>query len=914
MATSMDEGVDFSEILHKSRALRDRQEATTRAFADSIPRLERALPQIDRESRRLITAGTASPHPPEADALALRFLSERGIPTGSLAHTLQNAALLDTPFDAAPPHFIPDVPTYLEGVQEETIIDAMESALLDTKENSLNAIADGVDNDWDMSKRDRITLPAMRAAPRRTPQPRTPSTAPGGVFASPFRFAHDADAFARTAPGTPHRPHLSRAVASVANHTDSGAPIYEGIVRRAVHSRASPSAAFAVATAFDDALIEHLAPRNDHRNASRSVQNLHATFNALRYITAEADSAGAPREGVYGGLYLPHDRRRACLGALRFLCLQFREDKMRHEVAMRPVQAARGGVPGILGDVRAYLNLAFHRGVPEELDNGPRVQGLPLWPQVYYCLRSGDRSAALQLVESCNGHGDGNPSVALMEDCLREFIGSGERRQVPDVLLTKLVQDYGLNARRGQDPYYRVCCVVIARLNPAAGDKMALPDPDYDQLFQSIEDYLWLRLSIARVDGDAALPGALGTYALPLRAVQEEIREFGPSHFDPRGDSPLFYALVLLLTGQYAAAVQYLDGVANSCAEAVHIAFVLYYYGMLRPVNPPQSGDSDRSSDTDALDNSCLKVDYADLVWRYISRFSTDNPTGAVIYLFTIRNAVTRDLYLKKLLLTTGKADMLAGATNLEDLDVRTHRQCVLEEMWPLAGREGAARGGWQAIVEAAAVDAEENANTNLAMMLFDVCGRYGRVARILIDRLATELTARGVVRDRLVASARGYRRKLDARGVGGASVARQRDDLLDRCLPSLDALLRLCDFYDRMWAREFDDAWRILQATALLPVSEDQLVGKTLELRPGGGGVWLDKLCERVPDVLMAAMECIAALYAAAQRGRDPVARAAASRELRAAARVLVNFSAMMPHNSADVSARLVRLEVLMT
>lgn len=883
----MGSGVDFSEILVKSRALRDRQEATTRAFADTIPRLERALPQIDRESRLRVDGTTV-----EADAFARQFLSEHGLQMNGLGGYGATATFeqirMETTTDT-------NVGRHLERAQEDAVIMAMERALMYTKRVSVAALAARVDAEWDASKRDRIAMPAMHkssnSSARRTPAERTPSTAPGGVFASPFRFAHDSDYMV----GTPRR--------SVTQQ-----PIYEGIVRRAVHARAKPATALPIATSFDDALLEHLAPRGDHRNAPRSVQNLHTMFNALRYITGEAETAMVPREGVYGGLYLPHDRRRACLGAWRFLCLQFREDKMRHEVALRPVQAARGGVPGILGDVRAYLKLAFSRGVPEELESGPHVHGLPLWPQVYFCLRSGDFTAALTLLQTCNEAGGGNPSTGLLEECVRSFIASKEMRQLPDAWLTKLVQDYGLHARRGRDAYYRVCCVVLARLNPAAGDKMALPDSDYDQLFQSIEDYLWLRLSIARIDGDAAPPGALSTYALPLREVQQEMQEFGAAHFDPRGDSPLFYALVLVLTGQYAAAVAYLDSVANASAEAVHIAFVLYYYGMLREGSSGGRGEDSGG----ALSDACLTVDFASLVWSYVLRFAKSDPTAAVVYLFTIRDGATRDHYLKKLLLETRQVELLAGAASLDAATGK--QQSVLEEMWPLAGREGASRGGWQSIVEAAASDAEEMAETEMAMMLFDVCGRYGRVVRILIDRLATELTARGSsVRQRLVAGARAYRQKLESRGVG-ASATRQRDEMLDRCLPTVDALLRLCEFYDRLWQRDFEDAWRILQATAILPVSEEQLVGKTLELRPGGSGVWLDKLCERVPDVLLAAMECIAALYAIAQRRRDSVARSAASRELRGAARVLVNFSAMMPHNSADVSARLVRLEVLMT
>ncbi len=686
--------------------------------------------------------------------------------------------------------------------------------------------------------------------------------------------------------------------------------MYEGIVRQAVHARGNPGAALSVATEFDNTLLSLLAPRGDARNATRSVQNLHAVFTALRYITGEADASVPLREGVYAGLHLPHDRRRACLGALRFLCLQFREEKMRYEVQMRPLEANRGGIPGILGDVRAYLNLAFGRGIPDQLAAGPMLQGQPLWPQVYYCLRAGDTVAAHSVLKEAVRSGSANNSVQLMEECLAAFVASGERRQLPGDLLMRLVQDYGLHARRGLDPYHRVCCVVIARLDPAAGDKMTLIDQDYSLLFVSIEDYLWLRLSIARIDGDSSPPGALSTYALPLRAVQDEMREFGPAHFDPRGDAPVFYALVLLLTGQFCEAIKYLDSGVNAFAEAVHIAFVLYYYGMVREGNEdvPEHGES-------ALDDSCLRVNYADLLWRYVSRFSSADPTSAVVYLFTIRDADMRNDLLKKLLLDTKELKLLVGAVPLSEPDPANRQPSVLEEMWPLSGRDNVSRSAWVGVVEDAAIAAEGSGDAATAMALYDVCVAYGKVVKLLIDRLAAELTARdSPVRERVLADARAYQLKLDKRGVGGA-ISSSRDALLDRCLPSFQALLQLADFFDRVWARDHESAWRLLQSTGILPMHESQLVGKTQELRPGGSGIWVDKLCERIPEILLAAMECIAALYAAQQRGNtDPAARAHSSAELRAAARILVNFSGMMPQPSADVSARLVRLEVLMT
>ncbi len=876
MLTNVKNGVDFTDILNRSRELRDLQETTARSGADSIPRLERALPQIDKESRRLVAS--SQPETSASDEQALRFLSERGIPTGHLAETLQAGAILEDAFTSYTEPPDTDVIGHLERMQEDVVIDAMERALEHTKSISRRHIATRADADWDATKRERVSVSAMKPVSRRTPSVRTPSTAPGGVFASPFRFARDTDA--------------PRAA-------DASAPLFESVVRKAVFARSNPAASIRVATCFDDAFLHALAPRGP-RSATRGVQNLHAAFNALRYMTGEC-AEKVPREGEYSGLLLPHDRRRTMLGALRFICLQFREDKMRHEVASNPVQAQRGGIPGIQADVRAYLNILYARGTPDELLVGPQLEGVPLWPQIYYCLRSGDFDAAHALVlDSMKGNFDS--SVVLYEECLRQFISSGDQRRISDELLMRMVQEYGLHARNEIDPYKRVCFVVIARLDPAAGDKMALQDVDYDYLFRNVEDYLWLQLSIARIDDDSSLPNTLSSYELPLRNLQQQMRNFGPSHFDPRGDQAVFYAHILLLTGQFSEAITYLDRVTDSSAEAVHIAFVLYYYGMLREDDIGEEDDDHRN---DALSHQCLQVDYPSVLWQYVMQFAATDPTCAVVYLFTVRDSAKRNELLTKLLLETRQLKILVGAVGLSEPDpALAGVKSVFEEMWPLAGREGVTSGGWLGIAEQAAAMAEEKGDTDTAICLFNVCRKHGKVALLLINRLSAELTSRGApIRTRVETDARAFVKRLSS-----SLLDTRQDGLLEACMPTLELMLQLYSFFEHVWTKEYHRAWTIMEEMGLLPMNAEQLVMKTRDLRPGS--MWRDKLSERIPDVVLAAMECIVEMYGEAQRKREN----RSIRDMKEKAKVLINFSAMMPGSSADLSARLMRYEVMLT
>lgn len=894
---------DFSEILEKSRALRAKQQSIIPGHTDQIPRLERALPQIDRESRRIAAAHTPDSDFPLSvdrhydDSKALRLLSEYGFQTDNIERNLQSVALLDV-FEPYKSVADTNLDAYLGQMHENTIVTALDSALEHAKSVSMTAVTSTIDAEWEASKRELVSLSTAHYRISRRKILKTPATVASSAFASPFRF--------RKVSGEGRSSFASADVADSglrrgASHVTS---IYEAAVKKAVYTRASPALAVPVATEFDDALVAHHAPRGDVLTRPKNVQHLHAVFNALRYIVGEANVAVPPPEGAFGGMHAPEDRRKACFGAYRFLCLQFREDKMKREVQLRPVEARRGGVPGMKADVRAYLNLIFDRGVPEQFADGVFNDGMPIWPQIYYCLRAGSMQTALEIVQYAIRNGAVDSSLDLVERCMDAARNSSDERTLPHQLLEQLVQDYGLSAKRGSDPYKRVCYVVLARLDPAAGGKMSLLENDYALLFYSIEDYLWLRLSIVHLEGDEVAPDSLSTYQLSLRSIQEEVRSFGPSHFDPQGDTPAFYALVLILTCQFAEAIKYLDRKARILVEAAHIAYVLYYHGIIRE---PQEV-ADESGDQD----ECFQFDYSDLLWRYVAEHLRADPATAAVYLFTLRDGGVRNELLRRLLLETKEFGLLVGNTSHSMGSKRFGQIGVLQELWPLGGQDGSTGNGWLSIVEIAASEAEEIGDKASAVALYEVAGVRGKVVLILVDNLSAELIAKDSTRRMEVfKEALSYRRKLADTQHGLDD--RRGDYLLESLLPSFDMLLSLGEFFDLLWAKKFDRAWLLLHGLSFLPTSDAQLVSKTSELSVGGG-VWSDALCDRVPEIVLGAMECLAALYQEQRQTRQFAGGQGvlAPASLRAAGRTLFNFSGMLPNVSPDVSAHLVRLDVL--
>lgn len=66
---------------------------------------------------------------------------------------------------------------------------------------------------------------------------------------------------------------------------------------------------------------------------------------------------------------------------------------MSDVIRANPAAAMRGGEPGTYPLVRGFVGLrlqAAHQGLADGV-----VDDRPLWPMVYYCLRSGDANAAM---------------------------------------------------------------------------------------------------------------------------------------------------------------------------------------------------------------------------------------------------------------------------------------------------------------------------------------------------------------------------------------------------------------------------------------------------------------------------------------------------------------------------------------
>lgn len=837
---------ELASILERSRAIADRRGPRLR--------LERDLTQIARESRTLpqqpleTTTDQAS-----TSSAALRLLSSYGSAPSALERKLHASALLDTlsPVPEA------DLPSLVAHRTEMTVVAAIQSTLNETKNESMRIMMEMDKMRWDEEKGRLVSWSGGGSDVIRTPARTGQSPSPYvGKFANSRSVLRDG----------------SGNVNGVGDRDSMRPPsVFVGPVREAVESRGGVARR---KVRLASLLRECVATGTSGEVKRRRVGDL---FMAMSFICREqGDTFGILSRGKF-----PR--------AVSYLAWQMRE-KMKTDIAANPIDAARGGIPGTVGDVHAWLSVAFARGIPEGLE---LYKGVPLWGMIWYCMRVGDLEAALEVANDAlsshgasTGMGDGR-GLSFFVDCLKEFCkGRGISTDKQD----RLAQEFTMGAGRSADPYWRACVVVVGG---SERERMQLHDEDYALLFAVIEDYLFLRL--------ASVTGNMKRDAETLTTVQAEIEKFGPGHFDRDGNDSAFYALVLVLAGRLPAAVKYLE-MAGETETAVHVALIDQYY------------------DEDECCCQMLIDYYGKVVWGFVSRFMSYNETDAAIYLMTIGDRQTREMYLKRLILETRSFDKLLGRSarfsegaGTESVGgISKRRVGVIEALWPLSfpprtggGMRGVpviadvsgGSGDWKDVAGGAARDAEANGDREAALRCFEAAEEEENVVRTLIEGVLGEMASgtKSTSRRRILEYAQRYLVHVEKGDISNGKVEASKIGELKRGIG-------LFHFFECVERKSYQEAWSVLQNVGLFPTNEEELMGKVAEVRRG-------MLGERVDEVMLAAVNSLMGILKGEGGGSG---RGIYESDIREGIRMLVNFGGLLG-TSAEVGAKLVKMEAMM-
>ena len=528
--------------------------------------------------------------------------------------------------------------------------------------------------------------------------------------------------------------------------------------------------------------------------------------------------------------------------------------------------AQLGGIPGTFRLVKSYLNV---RLVPD----APGLEDGTVWPMVYYCLRCGDVSAAVQ---SCEEAG---PGLAEMAKLLSQVQCSPDGRLNPHEENVVRIA-YKRSGRSTTDPYKRAVHCVLGACDP---------DDEHGEIATSLDDYLWIKLSQIRDEEEG----------LTLEKLQHlMLEEYGEGHFKAF-EQPVLYFQVLFLTGQFEAAVDFLFRVERLRSHGVHIGLGLFEKKLLRLPENIQA----------ALLTSTAKaarLNVARMVMLYARKFEATDPKEALNYFYFLREMRTNgkgNLFtacVSELVLESREFDLLVGrilpdGSRMPGL-IDRYQEDINGEV------------NVQNIIKTVAEDSERKGMFEDSIKLYDLAKMHEKVVELLnklLGQVATQPSILESRRDRLQRMAVEIAKRYST--VGHAA---SKDPTAAFFL-----LLDLMTFFDAFHAKKYDDALNIIARIRIVPLDQKDIDHMVSTFR-----LLVDEVRRNIPDVLLATMNILYNNFetlknsASGVAGKDFGGKGAQLQKLRDEAKALITFAGIIPYRMpGDTNARLVQMEVLM-
>ncbi|XP_022098079.1 nuclear pore complex protein Nup93-like isoform X2 [Acanthaster planci] len=546
-------------------------------------------------------------------------------------------------------------------------------------------------------------------------------------------------------------------------------------------------------------------------------------------------------------------------------------------------RAQVGGIPGTYPLVQGFLKVKLPHPIPG-LEDG-EVNGQPVWPIIYYCLRCGDLDATLHAVQRA-AH-----DLGEFEEYLKEYMDSEDRRLSPN-MQTKLRIHYRSNVRNSPDPYKRAVYCLIGCCDTT---------DSHSEVISKTEDYLWMKLSQVSFVEDS---GPSSSDRLTLPQLQTTLlEEYGEGHFSA-AQNPYLYFQVLFLSAQFEAAVEFLarSDLRLRC-HAVHAAIVLYEMGLLvLPANIQMQVLSKHLDDPPPM----RRLNFARLISMYTSKFENTDPREALQYFYLLRGLKDpkgENLFvacLSEMVIETREFDALLGRLGSDG----TRRPGAVDKF----------QANTQRIVETVARDTEAKGLFEDAVKLYDLAGNADKVLEIL-NRLLSPIVA-------VPKSGQSDRQRLQTLAVAIAGRFRSQCVTGNQAnTKSFYLLLDLMTFFDQYHGRELDRALETMTSLQLVPLTPETVDDKVNAFKQ-----YTDEVRRNMPDILLATMNILHTKYRTIRnstlqnaQGRATVRLEDGGKEsylahLRKQAKSLITFAGMLPYRMpGDTNARLVQMEVLM-
>uniref|UniRef100_A0A1L8DX32 Nuclear pore protein n=1 Tax=Nyssomyia neivai TaxID=330878 RepID=A0A1L8DX32_9DIPT len=817
--------MDFNSLVQQAQRLTNEVQNT-----EDIPRMERTLPQVLLAAQELHSRVTQSEMGSQ-DAQAHIMLGSKGIDLPKITQKLETLSSRKT-FEPLEPIADTDIQSFLRNEKENAILSVIEEVHKDTYKSAQKQKWDHIVSEWRQEKvklMNALIGPSqgwieIQKGPEQTILNETSVTGRSCLSSQEMAYAKEVLEYNRV--------------------------VIEGVLRPNLVQKFSM-----VAEEFNDAKITEM-------------------WEIVKYMV---NVMPAPRN---------QDplRQRAQSGQLVQQAKKYLEH--RYKVYMSTVvaehlrEAQLGGVPNTFSLVSAYVRLKF-RDV-DNLNNiglqDGRIDGKPIWPLIFYCLRCGDIQAALKFLEFI---GPGYEDVAQVLD---EKLRKPDQRISPK-LEQQIRMQYKRQIRNATDPFKRVVYCILGSCDI---------HEQHQDIAKTSDDFLWIQLSLIQLKAEA------NQEILTYSGLQNMILEqYGEKHFNAN-EQPHLYFQVLALTGQFEVAIEFLSRFERFRPHAVHIALALSELGMLggsRDVRQPLLS-------VDTEDPPPLRrLNLARLVMLYVKKFEITDPAEAIQYFFFLRNLVDSDgrnlflLSVTDLAMECGEYDLIFGKIQVNGIRSRG-----------LIDQFESVQVDPKAAFQMVADELVKKGIFENAIKMYDLAENHEQVLNytsILLSQVVSQASKRGSLRERIQLAARDFKERYDIDEV--------------KCDPKTVStfviLYDLLKFFDEYHEKKYQLALETLNNINVVPFTMadlDSCLRNFKELRV--------EVCKVYPDILRATMDILYSQYRSikgkgAQTPFSPsMSGESALVRLREHAKALTSMGATIPYRMpGDTNNQLVQTEILM-
>lgn len=540
----------WSELLQSSTKLLE-QAAPSAQF----PPLQRNLDQLESLSKKL-KAKTLRAETPSQSIAATRLLAREGINAEQLARDLKSFEIKTTYEDVFPSEAT-TVEEYLQQVHEMTMVSAIQEAQKDNLRSFSDHMMQVLEDNWQKEKKDFLhSLNRLSSLPR---------TNTGISSSLPSHAVQNLskESSPQIYSGTTGMDLISLGDKPI---IEKKASVYAETVKilNEARSRGLP---FKPATAFRNA-FERLG-LDGSGGKSVTMQKIWHLIQAL------------VGEDLIIQQNIP--RKMSLVIGARHHLEWGHEKYIIDTIQSHPAQAALGGTVGNLQKIRAFLRVRLRDHGMLDFDAVEAHRKPPVdttWQQIYYCLRTGYYEEARDIAQSSRVANQFAPQLA-------EWIASGGMvsPETASTAAEECERMLRMSDRVGRPGYDRKKLLLYAIISGCRHqiDRLLRDQPT---LFNTIEDFMWFKLSAVRdfSRGSSSVVLSEGLVPYSLEDLQGYLNKFEPSHYTKNGKDPLVYPYVLLLSIQLLPAILHLSkevGDEGYNVDSVHISIVLADQGCI---------------------------------------------------------------------------------------------------------------------------------------------------------------------------------------------------------------------------------------------------------------------------------------------------------------------------------------------